>query len=182
MVVLLISSIGYTNLVNANPIEPDYIHYISPIKDATYSTDNIETSLTFVYPNHNITDFNLNLYLDGQCICPLNFTFETQTVLLKNLTQGEHEIHVMGDFVAWWYGDQKVKENDYSPLINFYIDYTQQQPIQTAQPTNNQQFTPPTPIVAKYDIYAETSVIIILAITILSLLIYGKSKARRKVS
>jgi hypothetical protein len=120
--------------------------------------------------------------LDGQYLCPLNFTFETQTVLLKNLTQGEHEIQVMGDYVAWWYGDQKVKENDYSSAVNFYIDYTQQQPIQTAQPTNNKQFTPPTQIVAKYDIYGETSVIIILAIIILSLLIYGKSKARRKVS
>jgi hypothetical protein len=181
MAVLIVSSIGYVNFVKANPTMPDYINYISPIKDATYSTDKIETSLIFVYPNHNITDFNLNLYLDGKVFCPLNLTFETQTVLLKNLTQGEHEIHVMGDF-TFWYGDQKIKQNDYSMYVNFHIDYTQQQPIKTAQPTNTQQFTPPTPTVPKYDIYGETIVIIVLAITVSSLLIYNKSKARQKVS
>jgi hypothetical protein len=77
---------------------------------------------------------NVSYYLDGKIFCPINLENESvvekvnkgYSILLMNLTYGEHKIQVKGESIASYFRDINTRINFESATVSFYIKQPEQ--------------------------------------------------------
>jgi hypothetical protein len=123
--VLLVSFANLTYLVKANPAIATEVSISGIVDGATYNNDSLALTMKVddFFLNYTFPDSNINFYLDGQVLCKVNFVNGSDTILLNNLTQGEHKIYVNGHATYTANNSNSIIASFNSATASFNIDF-----------------------------------------------------------